>query len=82
MQLSSHRIFLSFVALSISAAVVAQPTVSRPDTTRRPTPPPGASIGPKPYRDVITSKAVSDAGMFSVHRVEDKYYFEIPDAML
>jgi hypothetical protein len=37
--------------------------------------------GPKPYKDVITSKAVSDGGLFWVHKVDDKYYFEIPDSL-
>jgi ribosomal protein S18 acetylase RimI-like enzyme len=44
---------------------------------------PGAARkeGPKPYKDVITEKAVSKKGLFTVHRVEDKYYFEIPDSI-
>lgn len=36
----------------------------------------------KPYKEVITDKAVSDQGVFTVHKIDDKYYFEIPDAML
>lgn len=36
----------------------------------------------KPYKEVITDKAVSDQGVFTVHKIEDKYYFEIPDTML
>jgi len=36
----------------------------------------------KPYKEIITDKAVSDEGVFTVHKVDDKYYFEIPDAML
>ena len=36
----------------------------------------------KPYKEIITDKAVSDQGVFTVHKVDDKYYFEIPDAML
>jgi hypothetical protein len=36
----------------------------------------------KPYKDVITAKAVSDAGVITVHKVEDKYFFEIPDSVL
>jgi len=36
----------------------------------------------KLYKEVITDKAVSDTGIFTVHKIEDKYYFEIPDAML
>ncbi|SEF99569.1 protein of unknown function [Halpernia humi] len=36
----------------------------------------------KPYAEVITAKAVTDDGIFKVHKVEDKYYFEIPDKAL
>src|SRR5258708_111463 len=38
--------------------------------------------GPKPYKEIITDKAVSHQGLFSVHKVEDKWYFEIPDSLL
>lgn len=37
---------------------------------------------PRPYREVITDKAVSKKGMFTVHKVEDRYYFEISNTML
>ncbi len=33
----------------------------------------------QPYEKVITDKAVSDEGIITVHNVEDKYYFEIPE---
>ena len=36
----------------------------------------------KPYKEIITDKAVSDTGVFTVHKVDDKYYFEIPDSVL
>ena len=36
----------------------------------------------QPFEKVITSKAVSDKGIITVHKVEDKYYFEIPDKAL
>ena len=29
----------------------------------------------KPYSQVITSEAVTDEGLFSVHKVGDKYFF-------
>ena len=32
----------------------------------------------KPYSKVITKEAKSDKGLFTVHHVEDKFYFEIP----
>jgi Domain of unknown function (DUF5118) len=81
MQFSFHRFFILCVTLSLSVAAVAQPAAgSRPDTSRRPLSPP-APQGPKPYKEIITSKAVSDGGLFWVHRIEDKYYFEIPDSL-
>ncbi|MAL17242.1 MAG: zinc-dependent metalloprotease [Balneola sp.] len=36
----------------------------------------------KKYSDVITKDAETDEGLFDVHKVEDKYYYEIPDALL
>jgi len=43
---------------------------------------PKATTGPKPYKEVITDKAITQKGLFTVHKVEDKYYFEIPDSIL
>ena len=40
------------------------------------------NTGPKPYGEVITSKAKTDRGLFVTHKVEEKYYFEIPDSLL
>ena len=42
----------------------------------------GSKKGPKPYDKVITDKAVTKKGLFNVHKVEDKWYFEIPDSLL
>jgi uncharacterized protein DUF4953/uncharacterized protein DUF5117/uncharacterized protein DUF5118 len=39
------------------------------------------SSGPKPYAEVITDKAKSDSGLYLVHQVKDKWYFEIPKAL-
>jgi len=36
----------------------------------------------KPFESVITSSAVTKVGLFTVHKVDDKYYFEIPDSLL
>ncbi|MFI5130731.1 MAG: zinc-dependent metalloprotease [Chitinophagales bacterium] len=36
----------------------------------------------RPYSEVITTKAVTKPGLFSVHKVDEKYYFEIPDQLL
>jgi len=38
--------------------------------------------GLKPYTEIITPKAKTERGLIVTHRVEDKYYFEIPDSLL
>ncbi len=43
---------------------------------------PQRAAAPKPYKEVITDKAVSKKGLFTVHKIEDKFYFEIPDSIL
>ena len=42
----------------------------------------GAKPGPKPYKDVITDKAQTRSGLLTVHKVEDKWFFEIGDSLL
>ena len=44
--------------------------------------PPAKKDQPQPYEKVITDKAVSASGLFTIHKVEDKYYFEINDSLL
>ena len=51
------------------------PAVERPE---RPSGPPE----PKPYDKVITKDAKSDEGVFTVHRLKDKLYYEIPTSAL
>ena len=36
----------------------------------------------KTYSDIINDKAITDIGLFDVHKVEDKYYYEINDSLL
>ena len=36
----------------------------------------------KPFDEVITESAISDTGLWNVHKVEDKNYFEIPVELL
>ncbi|GHT86165.1 glutaminyl-tRNA synthetase [Bacteroidia bacterium] len=44
--------------------------------------PPTSDSDIKPYKDVITKAAVTSRGFFKVHKVKDKYYFELPDSIL
>ncbi len=36
----------------------------------------------KPYKEIITEKAITKTGLFTTHKVDDKYYFEIPDSLM
>jgi hypothetical protein len=38
--------------------------------------------GPRPFRELIGPRAKTSPGLFTVHRVDDKYYFEVPDSLL
>ena len=37
--------------------------------------------GIQPYSKVITKSAKTDKGLFDVHKVDDKHYYEIPDSL-
>ncbi len=37
---------------------------------------------PRPYAQVITDKAVTDAGGITTHRVDDRWFFEVPDSLV
>src|SRR5690349_13894157 len=75
----THHLGLTAIALAISSLLFAQ---QRSDSSRGPSPNGARSTGPKPYREVITDKAKTDDGLFKVHRIDDKYFFEIPDSLL
>ena len=45
----------------------------------KPATPPGT---PKPYGEVITKDAKTNIGFFKVHKVKDKFYFELPDSIM
>jgi hypothetical protein len=80
------------LSLSISVLVYAQqptrPTVPpSTDTTRNPVTGGNGifgsrSAGPRPYKDVITPRAITDTGLFQVHKIDDRYFFEIGDSLL
>lgn len=36
----------------------------------------------KKYSEVITKDAESDEGLFNVHKVDDKFYYEVPESLL
>jgi hypothetical protein len=76
--------FLSVATLLFTAAGLSACAQGRAQTV--PTPRPSESRNDnqkiKPYDEVITKEAKSDSGLFIVHRVEEKWYYEIPREML
>ena len=79
---------------SLAAAGAAQnpPPPTNPPVAGQQTPPQGAQQGqqqgpgqqprrPRPYAQVITNRAVTDPGGITVHRVEDRWFFEVPDSL-
>ena len=70
--------------------LTGQNTPPKTDSTKvltKPATPPSDSTGkdkkksPKAYAEVITAKAVSMPGVLTVHRIEEKYFLEIPDSI-
>jgi hypothetical protein len=80
----------SAAALTPLAAQVppATPPTQNPPAQQQPgaTPPQGGQNPqprrPRPYNQVITDRAKTERGGVTVHRVDDRYYFEIPDSLL
>ncbi|GGA99241.1 glutaminyl-tRNA synthetase [Puia dinghuensis] len=81
---------MTALAATAYSPVLAQrrhPVLPAAADTSKPKPPafPGFTLpkqGPKPYKEVITDKAVTHYGLFTVHKIDERWYFEIPDSLL
>ena len=91
----AHSVLLAFGVLACSHATSAPaargpaPAPARQDTARAGGGAGGRAAaggpqqeGPKPYNQVITAQAQTDSGVFMVHRIGEKLYYEIPRRML
>ena len=65
-------------AISFKASSVKKKKNSTSETNPKPKP---KEDGIKPYSEVITKDAISDDGLFKVHKIEADYYYEIPDSL-
>jgi hypothetical protein len=54
---------------------------TEPAKPAAPAPATPPKTGIKPYKEVITDKAKTDNGLFKVHRLDGKYFYEIPDSL-
>jgi hypothetical protein len=74
---------LLICALPISNQAQSKRKKKKDQKTEVVTPAPKKKEGKiKPYDKVITKDAVTDDGLFKVHKVGEKYYFEIPNEHL
>ncbi|HRQ51852.1 MAG TPA: DUF5117 domain-containing protein, partial [Agriterribacter sp.] len=76
------QFILTCLLLAAAGALTAQDKKKPAPSTQAPPPPASLKKGPRPYTEIITGKAQTDLGLFWVHKVDDKYYFEIADSLL
>ncbi|MFZ6011754.1 MAG: DUF5117 domain-containing protein, partial [Bacteroidota bacterium] len=80
-------LFVSAYSQNFEPFAVLLADTTRRDTTEQETPsqvPAGNDqlTAPKYYFNIIKKNAITRKGMFKIHKVEDNYYFEIPDSLL
>jgi hypothetical protein len=87
-------LFSFVIVLTATSALAQEPAPTPPapqpeQTPATPQTPPGPPLGGlgaapaiRPYDRVITKEAKSDEGLFTVHRIGDRLYYEIPTAQL
>ena len=69
--------------LVIGGCTTSQPVTESPDQKKEMPDPKKDKKSPfKKYSEVITDDAVSDDGLFALHRVDANWYFEIPDSLI
>ncbi len=68
-------IAVSFILLTAAACASSQQAMNEAETK-------DADNDFKPYSEVITDEAETDSGLVTIHRVDEKLYFEIPDSLL
>ncbi|MCH4824529.1 zinc-dependent metalloprotease [Gramella lutea] len=75
------RLMLVALSLSVSSCAVFQAESKKQDVAGNSDKEDEKNGGLKPYNKVITKDAKSDEGLFTVHEVENKYFYEIPDSL-
>jgi hypothetical protein len=69
---------MALCLVALTSAAAQQPTTPQPGAQQAQP----ARRGPRPYNQVITERAVTDAGGITVHRVDDRWFLEVPDSLL
>ena len=77
----SLALLLAF-SLSVESSTAQRKKKKRKNNTEQPAAENSKKGGMKSYDKVITSEAITDEGLFDIHLVDDKYYFEINKDLL
>ncbi|WP_422105844.1 zinc-dependent metalloprotease [Winogradskyella sp.] len=83
-RLSIKLLFVASTFLVFSCSTTKKASKSKKTDATAMAKPPAKKPGkndPKPYNKVITKDAKSDTGLFTVHSLDDKFYYEIPDSL-
>ncbi len=81
--LTTRLLLLAMAFLALSCSTTKKASKSKANTTAT-TKPPAKKPGKndiKPYNKVITKDAKTDKGLFDVHTLDGKFYYEIPDSL-
>ena len=73
------RLMLVALSLSVSGCAVFQPNKKAEASKSAESEKKDGDL--KPYAKVITKDAKTDAGLFTVHKVDENYFYEIPDSL-
>ena len=72
--MNKSNIFTFLICLLISISLNAQKPSAKEDSKK--------PKKEKTYKEIITKEAMTDKGLFDIHKVKDKYYYEINDSLL
>ncbi|WP_455169467.1 DUF5117 domain-containing protein, partial [Aegicerativicinus sediminis] len=72
--------FALLAVFSISCNTAKKAGAKKPEGTQTEAKKPGKD-DIQPYAKVITKDAVSDEGLFKVHKIDEKFFYEIPDSL-
>jgi Met-zincin/Domain of unknown function (DUF5117)/Domain of unknown function (DUF5118) len=86
-KMKKNGLLIIALALMLTQNVFSQEKKKKEDKNTTEAPPPPVPEKKKEgkikeYNQVITKEAVTSKGLFDVHKVGDKYYFEIPNKLL
>ena len=76
------RLFPALLLAAATSAAAQNPTGGPPPTGAPAQGTQGAARRPRPYNQVITDRAHTERGGITIHRVDDRHFFEVPDSLL